>query len=452
MIKNSTNPQDENGSQLNSNKQTFNIYSTNLMLEDDQLNYGKQSKLRELHYKYQDWNANVYKFLRAHPLIGYSGKRILYGLLTLLIAIIILFLLVNAVTDVNNYMPSNVDKLGLGSPGDERYQRFLDERMKLFGVYGSWWDRLLNYLKNITPFIPKTIVTGVTITFNGAINPEVPAVLVADNFTGLASDIVNLTGKSIAELGLTTTTKTVWVYLGVVSSSSIGTPGTSEVMTLFSNAIPYSLAFGSVAVIISYLIGVPLGIQAAKRKGKHSDNAINGTSILFIAAPGIVIIIGIYLLSISVFGHSAMFNSGSFWTKFWPVVALVAMMAPQTIIFTRRYVIDEMTADYTKFALSKGMGEARVYYIHIFRNAGIRILRVFPLDLAVTLFGISILTEQQWGIPGMGSFIVKSISGNKDSFVILGYVSFAAFVRIFGSLVSDLMMVWMDPRVTLTKN
>ncbi|ATZ17493.1 oligopeptide ABC transporter permease [Williamsoniiplasma luminosum] len=425
----------------------FNIYSTHLSLEDE-LMYGKSSKLRELYYKYEDWNANIYKFLRAHPLIGYSTKRILFGLITLLMAIIILFLIVNAVTDVNSYMPENWNKLGLGKIGSERYNRFLEERMKLFGVYGTALERLLSYLKNIIPFIPKTIVTGATVTFHG-LDPVYASELPL-TFTGLASDVANAIGRPITELNLET--KTVWIYLGVVSSKSLGTPGTTEIMTLFANAIPYSLAFGSVAVILCYLIGVPLGIQAAKRKGRKTDTVINGTSMLFIAVPAVVIIVGIYLVSIKVFGHSAMFNSGSFWTKFWPTIALMCMMMPSTIIFTRRYVIDEMTADYTKFAYAKGMSESRVYYIHIFRNAGIRILRDIPLELAITLFGMSILTEQQWGIPGMGSFMVKAITGTKDSFMILGYVSFAAFVRIFGSLISDLSMVWMDPRVTLTKN
>ncbi|WP_051418418.1 oligopeptide ABC transporter permease OppB [Mesoplasma seiffertii] len=423
---------------------TFDINSVELNL-DDELIYGRPSRLRSLKYQYEDFNANMYKFFRAHPLIGYSFKRIVYGFLTLLAAIIILFLLVNAVTDVDQYMPENWDKLGF-THGSDRYNKFLEDRMKLFGVYGTVTERLLSYLKNITPFIPKTIVTGETIFFvpnESGIGTETISVTT----TALLSNVLKVSGEGAWES--ITETKTVWVYLGVVSSKSIGTPGSTEILELFNKAIPYSFAFGSVSVIISYLIGVPLGIQAAKRKGKPSDNIINSANILLVAAPAVVIIIGVYLLSISVFGHSAMFNSGSFWTKFWPVVALVLLMTPSTVILTRRYVIDEMTADYTKFAYAKGMGETKVYYVHIFRNAGIRILRQFPLDLAVTLFGASILTEQQWGIPGMSPFIVKAVSGTKDSFVILGFISFAAFVRIFASLVSDLTMVWMDPRVSL---
>jgi len=71
------------------------------------------------------------------------------------------------------------------------------------------------------------------------------------------------------------------------------------------------------------------------------------------------------------------------------------MIMPTNIIMTRRYVIDEMTNDYTRFAYSQGLSTNRVFYIQIFRNAGIRIIRQFPVDIAATLFGSSMLVEQQ---------------------------------------------------------
>ncbi|WP_031543285.1 oligopeptide ABC transporter permease OppB [Mesoplasma photuris] len=430
-----------------SNSNNIDIESVNYSL-DEELIYGESTWLTAAKYKFDDISADMSRFFRQHPLIGYSFKRIVYGFATLLFAIIALFLIVNAVTDVNQYMPDYWNKLGLGEVGSDKYNEYLAERMKLFGVYGSVGERLLTYLRNLTPFIPKYIVTGQEFEFSAIIDTNPYSTIHSFVWADVVKANPELDWGNITE---NVTSKRVWVHLGVVSSKSIGQPGQTEIMTLFNEAIPYSFAFGSVSVIISYMIGLPLGIQAAKRKGKTSDNIINGTNILLVAVPGIVIIIGFYLLSISAFGHSAMFESGSFWTKFWPVVALVTMMTPSTVILTRRYVIDEMTADYTKFAYAKGMGETKVYYIHIFRNAGIRILRQFPIDLAVTLFGASILTEQQWQIPGMSPFIVKAISGEKDSFVILGYISFAAFIKIFATLISDLMMVWMDPRVSLGK-
>lgn len=336
---------------------------------EDEMTEAKPSRLKNLHYLYQDKTANLYKYFVHHPLIGYSFKRIIYGFVTLLIAVIVLFLLVRFVTDDSQYLPENWNKLFPGlTQSDPKVQAFLDARMKLFGVYGPIGEQLLTYLKNLFPLIPK----------------EIPI--------SFEFDLVNGEIVRVSEI-----TQIHWVYLGVVSSSAIATPET-DVMSLFNKAIPYSFAFGSVAVTLSFLIGIPLGVQAAKKKGKMADSIINGISVLIVAVPALVIVLGIYILSISGLGHSGLFNSGSFWTKFWPIVVLVLMMTPSTIILTRRYVIDEMTADYTKFAYSKGMGSSKVYYVHIFRNAGIRILKNFPLELAFTLFGASILTEQQWGM------------------------------------------------------
>lgn len=378
------------------------------------------TKLNEVRYEVREYFQKVHRFFVNRPLIGYSLRRVFYGLVTLLIAIIFLFLIVHTVIDVRQYLPTGYQSMHL-TP--EQLQELLVNRMKLFGVYGPLGQQLGTYLRNLFPLIPKDIV----IDQGWAVDP--------------------ITKHIVATYSIVARR---WVFLGLTTSTAIADQGT-DVMSLFNKAIPYSFAFGSLAVIFSYLIGIPLGIAAARRKGKPSDFLINTSSITLVAVPAVVIVIGIYLLSASGFGNSILFSSGSFWTKFWPEVVLIAMMTPSTVILTRRYMVDEMTADYARFAMAKGMSETKVYYVHIFRNAGIQILKQFPLDLAVTLFGASILTEQQWQIPGMGRYIVSAVSGNKDPFVILGYVSFASFITIFSSLTSDLLLVWLDPRVKLTR-
>jgi oligopeptide transport system permease protein len=62
---------------------------------------------------------------------------------------------------------------------------------------------------------------------------------------------------------------------------------------------------------------------------------------------------------------------------------------------TRRYVLDETTSDYTSLALAKGLTHRRIYYVHIFRNAGIRIIHAIPAMFVAAVFGLSLLTEKQ---------------------------------------------------------
>lgn len=394
------------------------ITSPHLSL-DEYVRETPMTRFNEARYEVREFFHQFNRFFINRPLIGYSFRRVFYGLVTLLIAIIILFLIVHSVIDERQYLPTGYQSMHL-TP--EQLEELLINRMKLFGVYGPVSQQLGTYLRNLFPLIPKNIIISQDWGINDA-------------------------GHVIA---IGTVYARRWVYLGLTTSPAIADQAT-DVMSLFNKAIPYSFAFGSIAVVFSYLIGIPLGIAASRYKGKTSDFLINTSSITLVAIPAVVIVIGIYLLSAAGFGNSILFSSGSFWSKFWPEVVLIIMMTPSTVILTRRYMVDEMTSDYARFALAKGMSERKVYYLHIFRNAGIQILKQFPLDLAVTLFGASILTEQQWQIPGMGRYIVSAVSGNKDPFVILGYVSFASFITIFSSLTSDLFLVYLDPRVKLTR-
>ncbi|AOX43803.1 oligopeptide ABC transporter permease [Spiroplasma sp. NBRC 100390] len=406
-----------------------NISETNILVakEYDQkfsnveLDYQRVDKrtswLAEMKYRTTMFNHHRREFFDRFPLLGYSLKRIFFAIITLLLAICVIFILLRLVTPDDIYISDiDINKLNI-LPGTPEYNNLLEQRMKIFGVYGSIWTQLGTYLYNIMPFIKKTIIV------NSAFDPV----------TG------QLVGEKI----------TTFFYLGVVFSTAVAQPG-ELVSEIFARAIPYSFAFGSIAVLLAYLIGVPLGIISAKHKERSVDNTINAASIIFLAIPPVVLVVGVYLISINVFYAHGLFSSGTFDTKFWPVFAIFLMITPPIVLNTRRYVIDEMTADYTNFALSKGMTNRYIFYIHIFRNAGIRIFRLLPTAFVTTIFGASIFAEQNWSIPGMSKFIVSGV-GNKDSFVVMGYILLTATSGIVTSLLADIIMAVLDPRVKLTK-
>ncbi|WHQ36536.1 oligopeptide ABC transporter permease OppB [Spiroplasma sp. SV19] len=377
----------------------------------------RTSWLAEMKYKAKIFNHHRRELFDRFPLLGYSLKRIFFAIITLLLAICVIFILLRLVTPDDIYISDiDINKLNI-LPGTPEYNNLLEQRMKIFGVYGSIWSQLGTYLYNIMPFIKKTIIV------NSAFDP-VTGQLVGDKIT-------------------------TFFYLGVVFSTAVAQPG-ELVSEIFARAIPYSFAFGSIAVLLAYFIGVPLGIISAKNKERGVDNTINAGSIIFLAIPPVVLVVGVYLISINVFYAHGLFSSGTFDTKFWPVFAIFLMITPPIVINTRRYVIDEMTADYTKFALSKGMTNRYIFYIHIFRNAGIRIFRLLPTAFVTTIFGASIFAEQNWAIPGMSKFIVSGV-GNKDSFVVMGYILLTATSGIITSLLADIIMAVLDPRIKLTK-
>ncbi|WP_342258947.1 oligopeptide ABC transporter permease OppB [Spiroplasma endosymbiont of Dioctria linearis] len=364
-------------------------------------------------------NSTFSEFMQRNPLFTYSLKRILYAFITLYVAVAVVFVMLRLVTTDGVYLSDvNLDKLGpdfqYGTPG---YEKLLNNRMKLFGVAGPMLNQMFIYLRNITPFIPKTII----------INP-----IVQDN-----GDIAG-------------TPTVMWFYLGVFMNKASGGQVLSLVQDAFKRSIPTSFKIGSIAVTLSYLIGVPLGILAAKNKEKAADNAINGSSLLISAIPALVVISLLYKMSIYVFGANGTYEGSSFGTKIWPIIGIMLLIMPMIIVNTRRFVLDEMTADYAKFALSKGLSEKYVFYVHIFRNAGIRLIKTLPEVFVLTLFGSSILVERHWSIDGMSKFILNGVA-NKDTFVVLGYIFVSASAGVFSSLIGDLLLATLDPRIKLTK-
>ncbi|QHX36090.1 oligopeptide ABC transporter permease [Spiroplasma sp. TIUS-1] len=353
------------------------------------------------------------EFNAKRPLLFYSLKRIFFSLLTLIVAISIIFLLLIMVTPDTTYVSDLTDKSPI-KPGTEEYYNLIANRKKSVGLTGSVFNQIWNYFYNILPFFEKNIT------------------------------IIDLNEGTPTGQVLTTR-----MFFGVVFTNSFGQPFVSNVGDLFAKAMPISFAFGFTALSLTYIIGIPLGITAAKNKGKWIDNVLNGSSATLICVPPLVIVMLLFIFFSKITGVSTIYTPGDIGTFMVPVFVIVVMYIPTVIVETRRYIVDEMTSDYTKFAESKGMKPGRVFYIHIFRNAGIRIIRTIPIALVATIFGSSIFTEQQWSIPGMSRFIVGGVA-QREIFVVLGYISIASFFGVITSLISDLLMAIMDPRVKLT--
>ncbi|AHB36589.1 oligopeptide ABC transporter permease OppB [Spiroplasma apis] len=384
----------------------------------NEISSSKRSYFGKIKYIFNKSTGSIEEFIQKAPLLGYSLKRIIYAFFTLYLAIAFVFIMLRIVTTDAAYLSDvNLEKLGI-QYGDERYNTLLNNRMKAFGVAGPMLEQMFIYLRNITPFIPKDII----------LNPVVDGV----------------TGEVGGEL------TRMWFYLGVFMNKASGGQVLSLVQSAFARSIPVSFTVGGTAVLLSYLLGVPLGIIAAKNKDKPADSAINGTSLVISAIPALVVISLLYKMSIYLFGANGTYDGSSTFTKIWPVIGVMLLIMPMIAVQTRRFVIDEMTTDYAKFALSKGLSEKYVFYVHIFRNAGIRLIKTMPEVFVITLFGSSILVERTWSIDGMSKFILNGVS-NKDTFVVLGYIYVSAAAGVFSSLVGDLLLAVLDPRIKLTK-
>ncbi|QEH61503.1 oligopeptide transport system permease protein [Spiroplasma chinense] len=361
------------------------------------------------------FNNKKNEFINSYPLMAYSVKRILYAFLTLYFAIAVVYILLNIVTNDAMYIQDidlNKWKIRFGS---EEYFNLINNRKRLLGVDGSVLKQILIYWRNVTPFIPKKIILDPFYQADGTI---------------------------------TGTTVTKYFYLGVIFNSSSGYATGTLVEKVMSLSMPVSFKLGAISTAIAFLIGVPIGIYAALNKENAKDNSITGFCLLMFALPALVIVRLFYQFVIYYLGAGSLWAGSTLYTQMFPVILLILLTVPGIIFQTRRYIIIEMNADYTKFALSKGMTNRYVFFIHIFRVAGIAIIRSIPAALIANLFGSSLLVEQSWNVLGMANITISAISSN-DIFLILGIVFISASVSLFLSLISDLLITILDPRVKL---
>ncbi|AVN64230.1 MULTISPECIES: oligopeptide ABC transporter permease OppB [Mesoplasma] len=357
-----------------------------------------------------------YEFKKRYPLLFYSIKRIFFALITMYAAVIVIYCMISFIVKDETYLmdiSGMFAKLGI-QIGDDKYNTILGTRKKMLGVDGTLLHQILIYLRNITPFIPKTIQTNPTLTETGEI---------------------------------ISTPVTKMFYLGLILSGNIK-PVRTPVTEVFSSTMGVSFILGTVATILAYLIGIPLGIYAAIKKDKPQDSLINGISLVIIALPSLVLIKILYEISLKM-GGSTQWQLGGIGTKMFPVIGLLLFITPGITITTRRFVVDEMTADYRKFALSKGLDEKYIFFVHVFRNAFIRMVRSIPAVFIASVFGSSLLIERTWNIQGMSNVVINAISAS-DIFLIMGVVVLSAFASIVSILAGDLLLAILDPRVKLS--
>lgn len=131
-----------------------------------------------------------------------------------------------------------------------------------------------------------------------------------------------------------------------------------------------------------------------------------------------------------------------------PVLASLAASVAGTMKWMRRYMVDQMNSDYVKFARAGGLTEGEIFTKHIFKNAAIPTVHGIPNTIIMALSG-SIMMERIYAIPGVGGLLIQAI-GAYDNAVILGVAFFYGTLSIIGSILGDILMSVMDPRISYT--
>lgn len=211
--------------------------------------------------------------------------------------------------------------------------------------------------------------------------------------------------------------------------------------------IGYSFVIGLIAVTMSYIIAVPLGILMARKKDKLIDK-IGTLYIVFIIAVPSLAYIFLFKAIGGGMGLPTTFDmeSASKLMYILPIVSLALPQVANLMKWLRRYMIDQMNSDYVKFARSGGLTEGEIFSKHILKNAVIPIVQGIPAAVLGALTG-AIITERVYVVPGIGNLLTEAIN-KYDNGVIVGGTLFYAVLTVASLILGDILMSMVDPRIS----
>ena len=212
-----------------------------------------------------------------------------------------------------------------------------------------------------------------------------------------------------------------------------------------------SMTFGIIALVLAYLIAIPAGMGMARHKGKALDAAGTVWINFMIAVPSLAFIFfGRQVFYLLGFPQSFPSLGAHDIRSYIPAVCILALMNTASLmLWTRRYMIDQESADYVKFAKAKGLSQKEIFRRHIMRNAIIPIVHGIPANIILTITG-AVLTETVFAIPGTGKLLPDAITDHNNQMIVALTMIFTA-LSIISVLLGDLLMTAIDPRIQLTE-
>ncbi|SOB48640.1 Oligopeptide transport system permease protein AmiC [Lactococcus piscium] len=211
-----------------------------------------------------------------------------------------------------------------------------------------------------------------------------------------------------------------------------------------------SARIGIFGVILAYLISIPLAVFLSR----HAGGLIDRFGLIFITAlialPSLAIIYtDRFVGSLAGLPDSFTTNGASSLSSYiLPTIILALLQVPSLTMWVRRYMIDQQSSDYIKFARAKGLSEKEISRKHIFKNAMIPISNGIPTAIIATIAGAT-MTETIFLIPGMGKMLPDAISAHNNPMVI-GITFILTSLAVIAVLVGDILMQIIDPRIQLS--
>lgn len=243
-------------------------------------------------------------------------------------------------------------------------------------------------------------------------------------------------------------------YLGGLARGDLGTSLRTgrPVLEEIGARLPATLELTLAALLVSLTIAIPSGVISATRRDRIPDYIARAVSLVGLSVPNFwlgILLITLFAVQLRLLpsGGFASFSDPAANLKLliMPAVTLGASIAAVTMRMTRSSLLEVLEQDYVRTARSKGLQERAVIYGHALRNALIPVVTILGIQ-AGRLLGGTVVVEQVFGWPGIGSMVVRAIS-QRDYPLLQGSVVFLALTFVLVNLVVDILYLYLDPRL-----
>lgn len=246
------------------------------------------------------------------------------------------------------------------------------------------------------------------------------------------------------------------IFIGDLARGDLGTSYDTRRSTWHELGlrIPYTLELGTLILVLSFAISLPIGIISALKQDSWIDYGLRGFSILGVSAPVFfvavlftLVVLKYNLWTIDIIGRPHFWSDPKAAATLYIIPATAGAIAggAGTMRLLRSQMLEVLRQDYIRTARAKGLKGRRVVLQHALKNAMLPVLTVMGLAIAGIISG-QIILENMFNIPGIGQFLLSRLR-LRDFPPFQGTVIVIASVVVTMNLVVDILYAWLDPRI-----
>jgi peptide/nickel transport system permease protein len=239
-----------------------------------------------------------------------------------------------------------------------------------------------------------------------------------------------------------------------------------KVSALIVERFPATLELAAAAAVIALLVGIPLGVYTALKRGSFGSQALMTLSLVGVSLPTfligilLILIFAVLLKWLPSFGRGDTVALGSWTTGLltldgWkhlvlPAITLSVLQLALIMRLVRAEMLEVLRTDYIKFARARGLTDRAVHFGHALKNTLVPVITVTGLQLG-SLIAFAIITETVFQWPGMGLLFIQAVQF-ADIPVMAAYLCLIALIFVLINLAVDLLYFVVDPRLRIERS